>query len=1480
MVQLLNNIGGSNAHIILEESPHARRQRMNYVSSGFSHASREDSNGDQSYLYGVLKEGIDDFAPEMPFRLFLLTAYDKSSLSHQAARLKDYLYTCLDDKDDSFLRDLAFTLGQRRSSFSWKSAYVADSVASLIQKLEEPDIAPLRSFRPPQIGFVFTGQGAQWHGMGRELLTSNPIFASAIDMATHSVLKLGATYNLRDEILKDGKTSRIGQASICQPACTAIQIALVLVLRSWGVRPTTVTGHSSGEIAAAFAADALSLESCMTIAYHRGVAATRLQEDHPEIKGAMLALGTSASAATSLIDELNLTGTVVVACVNSPSSVTISGDADAIDRLQIEAAQKALFNRKLHVDVAYHSHHLQYVSDSYRSALKGVRPAHSAAVQYVSSLTGVSVSTLILSPTYWVSNLVSQVKFLPAVQEINARSNVDLLIEIGPHPALQGPVLEILNADPSAATKVDYLPSLKRNANALQSLVRLASELLVRGCAINMSTVNNTNGQKPAVLVDLPTYPWNHEQSFWHETRLSRNHRFRKFGRSDILGVQAIDTNDIEPRWRNVIELDNLPWLRDHKVQSDVVCPMTFFLAMAIEAAYQHAISGGISFTKYVLREVNVGQALVIAESSQIETMLNLRPLAESTRASSDLWHEFIIFSWNHERGWMEHCRGQVIVQLEYQSNPVDGLRSQETERALVVESNPDTALASVDELECERIYETFASMGLEFGPSFHNLVECRAGKESGYARVRIPKTKERMPYEFESEYIIHPGLLDSCFQVSFPIFTEGLKLLKGTPVASRVREISISRDINQIRDGHLEIYGNGVSKSLVEQTISSIFAMRVGDDRGTPLVSVKGFTSTTLSNKAVGIKPYPCWKMEWQPHPDFPILSNKENSLTNGHTHDDTNGDTNGYTNGHTNGHANGYPNGHTNGHTNGYTNGDVTLAANNPFSAEVIIVCSKTPIRISLERLQDTLEITTTRRSTVVSLTAINNMDLSNSICIFMDELDSPMMANLNSEEFNAVQRLCSAQGLLWVIQDANLETATPNANMIAGLIRTVRNENSGIQSIVLDLDGKKRLSSDDTSDLICKVFKKCWGIDASTRELEREYMERGGGIFIPRIVEDPDASRWAIRQDGKAEPELQNFEQADRPLSLTIESPGLLDTLYFEDDKDAMTPLLHDHVEIRVKATGVNFRDVMYAVGQISSEHFGGECSGTIAAVGQSVSGFEIGDRVCALSSGGFGTLARCSSHLVAKIPDSMSFVSAAAIPVIFSTAYFGLVHTARLSAGETILIHAAAGGVGQAAIRLGQWIGAEIFATVGSSEKKKFLMDTYNIPEDHIFNSRDTSFEVSIKHRTLGNGVDVVLNSLAGEMLKASLDCLAPFGRFIEIGKKDLIVNTRVEMNKFTNNITYATVDLLLLQAKKPQLAGKVLSEVTDLIFHRCMESIVMINVFPTSQTEAAFRLMQSGKSIGKIVVEPQEGDQVKVRCSTHVHRSRQPRLLST
>lgn len=644
-----------------------------------------------------------------------------------------------------------------------------------------------------------------------------------------------------------------------------------------------VTGHSSGEITAAFAAGALTLQTCMSIAYHRGEAISVLKRDFPDKKGAMLALGASEVAAMSLLEELGISNQVAVACINSPSSVTISGDEDAIHQLQEAADKKFYFNRKLHVDVAYHSHHMKAIAETYRAAIGTVKPSASRDVQFVSSLTGVQINTLVLGSSYWVRNLVSPVRFLSAIQKVCAPIQspagkelfVDVFVEIGPHSALQGPIKEILDVYANPGRKLEYLPSLIRNMDAVDAALQLASKLFIMGTPVDFSDVNfpNDQSQKPQVLLDLPTYPWNHENKYWHESRLSRNHRFRQMPRSDILGILASDSNDIEPRWRNVIQLDHLPWLRDHKVQSDTICPMSFFLAMALEAAYQKATLREIAFTKYVLREIVVGQALVIPESSEVETLLNLRPLNESTRTSSDIWEEFIIFSWTADRGWMEHCRGQIGVRSDKTSNSVEGEQKKATQEALIYDKTCDVDKSCLDTLNCNKLYETYANMGLVFGPSFQSMVECRVGKESAVAQVKVPQTLDRMPYQCESRFIIHPALLDSFFQLSYPILTDGLKTLTGTPLALRVRSMSISHRIVDITRGHYRVYGNGLSKSLIEQTVDSIVVMEPDVTSKIPLISIGGFTSATLSNIISNPNKgssNSCWETEWQPLMDL----------------------------------------------------------------------------------------------------------------------------------------------------------------------------------------------------------------------------------------------------------------------------------------------------------------------------------------------------------------------------------------------------------------------------------------------------------------------------------------------------------------------------------------------------------------------------------------------------------------------------------
>ena len=224
-----------------------------------------------------------------------------------------------------------------------------------------------------------------------------------------------------------------------------------------------------------------------------------------------------------------------------------------------------------------------------------------------------------------------------------------------------------------------------------------------------------------------------------------------------------------------------------------------------------------------------------------------------------------------------------------------------------------------------------------------------------------------------------------------------------------------------------------------------------------------------------------------------------------------------------------------------------------------------------------------------------------------------------------------------------------------------------------------------------------------------------------------------------------------------------------------------------------------------------------------------------------------------------------------PQFTPAAYYGLIELARLCEGETVLIHAAAGGVGQAAIMIAQMVGAKIFATVGSDEKKAHITKTYQIPEDQIFFSRDTSFKEHVMRATDHQGVDVVLNSLAGDLLHASWECLTSFGRFIEIGKRDLQLNSKLEMDVWLRNTTFTAVDLGALREKKPKLFRKILTEVLSLYQSRKLKPVNPLTLFSFSQIQEAFRFMQSGKHIGKIVLEVREGDQVMVSHSAYIMR---------
>jgi hypothetical protein len=334
---------------------------------------------------------------------------------------------------------------------------------------------------------------------------------------------------------------------------------------------------------------------------------------------------------------------------------------------------------------------------------------------------------------------------------------------------------------------------------------------------------------------------------------------------------------------------------------------------------------------------------------------------------------------------------------------------------------------------------------------------------------------------------------------------------------------------------------------------------------------------------------------------------------------------------------------------------------------------------------------------------------MDLKDSHCIFVDELTHPVFADPSATNFSAIQNLCSARGILWVVRGALIKSSMPDSSMAVGLARCVRLENPSIRLVTLDLDGNQQLSPYCTSDIIADVYGRAFVAhsDTDSAAMASEYLERNGYLHIPRVVQDLELAELVRKPTQKAVPEYQTYLHNDRALTLRIGNPGFLDTLYFADDDGTDFPLKPGDVKIQVKASSLNFRDVLAALGKVPFDSLGTDCAGIIIATGSDITELVVGDRVCAFSSGALSTIFRCAASSVVKIPETMGFDFAASMPSCFCTAYHSLINIAGLSKGESILIHAAAGRVGQASILLSQSLEAKIYATVGTVGKKKMF-----------------------------------------------------------------------------------------------------------------------------------------------------------------------------
>lgn len=486
----------------------------------------------------------------------------------------------------------------------------------------------------------------------------------------------------------------------------------------------------------------------------------------------------------------------------------------------------------------------------------------------------------------------------------------------------------------------------------------------------------------------------------------------------------------------------------------------------------------------------------------------------------------------------------------------------------------------------------------------------------------------------------------------------------------------------------------------------------------------------------------------------------------------------------------------------------------------------------------------------------------DLSDRVVTVMCDPSWPKLDHLDEQQFSAFRSvLTRSKALLWISDTTTVEEQCPQYALITGFARSLRLERHGLVFTTIelaDIDGARRERA-----ITHAIQNTLQGVESGA--YEPELLLKDGVLSIPRVYEDHSLNTIV---HAKATNSNQAVAFGDRNLTLKVQSPGLLESLNFEEVNGHHAILHADELEIEVRAVGVNFKDVLVAMGHVKDDTFGTECSGTVLRAGSACE-IKPGDTVIVCHLDAFRSTIRCRESAVAKMPAGMTFVEAASIPTNFITAYRALIDVARLAANESVLIHAGAGGTGQAAIQVALYCGAEVYVTVGSSKKRKLIEQHYGIPSDRILFSRDTSFANEIQRLTGGKGVDVVLNSLAGPSLLASWECVAPYGRFIEIGKRDILSRRYLPMTQFEQNVTFSAIDIAAMSQQRPDLVCSCLREVVRLFRNGNLKMVKPMKVFPISHVEAAFRYLQSGKEAGKVVVEVDSKTVVQV-CFRMIH----------
>ncbi|KAI0141208.1 hypothetical protein GGR57DRAFT_420343 [Xylariaceae sp. FL1272] len=488
-------------------------------------------------------------------------------------------------------------------------------------------------------------------------------------------------------------------------------------------------------------------------------------------------------------------------------------------------------------------------------------------------------------------------------------------------------------------------------------------------------------------------------------------------------------------------------------------------------------------------------------------------------------------------------------------------------------------------------------------------------------------------------------------------------------------------------------------------------------------------------------------------------------------------------------------------------------------------------------------------------VELSEVGSALGQSTACVLFIELEREFLATMTAHEMECLKAIISSRARLIWVSGADLlgDCPQPNLALIEGFSKSLVAENPSLQLVVVDV-GLMTESKIPTScrNILAVLSSKDW-------ESDRQFVQRDGALFINRLVPDPTRSLFLQRRIGKLAPEPSSLSSAV-PVKMVLKRPGDVDSIYFQQICQPPRAIPSGFVDIRVQAISLNAKDVYALRGKVETRDSTMilEFGGVVEAIGPDVRDLQPGDRVVVFAPSDFATTQRVPASSVHKIKPDEDMTVMPTLLTVYATALYALNDRARLQAGESVLIHAGAGALGIALITIAKRIGACVYCTVGSPVKRRFLQEELGIPISHIFNSRDESFVDGLMRITEGRGVDVVVNSLVGDLLHASWGCIAELGRFVEVGKRDIADAGNLNMHMFLRNATFTAFDLADLWyygAQQGDVLTSKLRETLDL-YRKGEIKPAPITVIEISEVAKAYRRFSDRERIGKIVVSLQ------------------------